>query len=211
MLASTDMLTIEEKYRSPETIRPTHHVVMFSNHLPRVGSTDPGTWRRIELIPFQTTIPEGTDKPNYEDKLVKDAGGAILAWIVEGARMFFEDGCRLNPPAVVVAKTEEYRQQENWLQNFIDECCRVTTTPGNGPKYVIGVGKLYEAYKSYADNTGTYRRSMPDFNRAMENAGYEKRTGRGGFKYWEKIDLVYERYVEDQTAQNDDFGEAGES
>ena len=211
MLASTDMLTIEEKYRSPETIKPTHHVVMFSNHLPRVGSTDLGTWRRLLLIPFQTTIPAGSDKPNYADKLVKEAGGAILDWTIQGARMFFEDGCRLEPPAVVLEATARYRQQEDWLQNFIDECCRVMKTPGEGPRLIVGVGKLYEVYKSYADATGTYRRSMPDFNRAMENAGFEKRTVRGGFKCWEKIDLIYERYAEDQLADNNDDGEAGES
>ncbi len=63
-LASTDMLTIEEKYRQPESIRPTHHLVMFSNHLPRVGSTDDGTWRRIQLVPFNVVIKPSADKPN---------------------------------------------------------------------------------------------------------------------------------------------------
>ncbi len=211
MLASTDMLTVEEKYRSPETIKPTHHVVMFSNHLPRVGSTDAGTWRRIELIPFQTTIPAGSDKPNYADKLVREAGGAILNWTIQGAKMFFEDGCRLSPPALVIEATSHYRQQEDWLQNFIDECCMVTKT-SKGPQYAVRVGKLYEAYKSYADTTGTYRRSMPDFNRAMENAGFEKKEdAHSHAKYWERIDLVYERYAEDRLKDKDELAEAAEA
>ena len=56
-VASTDRLTIEEKYKTPETIRQTHTLILFTNHLPRVGSTDSGTWRRLIVVPFKATIP----------------------------------------------------------------------------------------------------------------------------------------------------------
>lgn len=201
-LASTDLLTIEEKYRQPETIRPSHHLVMFSNHLPRVGSTDDGTWRRIQLVPFSTTIAKGTDRPNYADYLFKNAGGAILQWVIDGARLFFENGCRIDTPAAVKMATNEYRDQENWLQNFLDECCTIIKPEKeNSPHIFAGVGALYDAYKSYADRTGTYRRSMPDFNRAMETAGFIKTSASGGYKFWKGIDLNNAKYIEADDAR----------
>lgn len=42
-LASTDKLTIEEKFKQPETVRQTHTLVLFTKFLPRVGSMDNGT------------------------------------------------------------------------------------------------------------------------------------------------------------------------
>lgn len=201
-LASTDMLTIEEKYRQPETITPSHHLVMFSNHLPRVGSTDDGTWRRIQLVPFSTTIEKKTDKPNYADYLFQNAGGAVLQWVITGAMDFIKNGCRLEPPEAVRKATDKYRDQENWLQNFFDECCMVKKTEAeNTPSIFIGVGALYDAYKEYADRTGTYRRSMPDFNRAMETAGFIKRTVSGGYKHWQGIDLKNRLYMNPQGEQ----------
>lgn len=52
-LASTDKLTIEEKYRSPEDITQSHTLILFTNHLPRVGSMDNGTWRRLIVIHYR--------------------------------------------------------------------------------------------------------------------------------------------------------------
>lgn len=198
-LASTDLLTIEEKYRQPETIKPTHHIVMFSNHLPRVGSNDDGTWRRIQLVPFSTKIQKSADKPNYANYLFRNAGGAVMQWIIDGAKDFIESGCHLEPPKAVLDATEKYRNQEDWLQNFFDECC-IVRKPGteNMPSIFVGAGALYDAYKEYADRTGTYRRSMPDFNRAMENAGFIKETVRGGYKHWKGIDLKGTYYAEEQ-------------
>lgn len=197
-LASTDTLTIEEKYRQPEAIKPTHHIVMFSNHLPRVGSTDDGTWRRIQLVPFNETIQPGTDKPNYADTLFRKAGGAVLSWIIEGARKFIQAGCHLNVPEAVKEATNKYRGQEDWLQNFIDDRCKVEDEKTKG--LFIGVGALYQAYKEYADQSGVYRRSMPDFNRAMESAGFPKVGIQGGRKVWRCIDLMDAKYLEEQLS-----------
>jgi len=41
-LASTDMLVAEEKYKAPEAFRQSHTICLFTNHMPRVGSTDGG-------------------------------------------------------------------------------------------------------------------------------------------------------------------------
>ena len=54
--ASTDKLTIEEKYKQPETVKQSHTLVLFTNHIPRVGSTDDGTWRRLLVVPSLTVF-----------------------------------------------------------------------------------------------------------------------------------------------------------
>ena len=166
-LASTDNLTIEEKYRSPEDIVPSHTLVLFTNHLPRVGSTDDGTWRRIIVVPFNAVIPEGTGVQNMSDLLVEEAGPAVLSWIIQGAVDFTLSGFKLTFPDAVAMATEEYRSRENWLERFISERCI------REPNARVGARELYTEYKTWAQDTGEYTRRESDFAEAMDKAGYQ--------------------------------------
>lgn len=178
-LASTDDLTIEQKYRDPETIKPSHHISLFSNFLPRVGSTDNGTWRRLNVIPFNATMPAGSnDIPNYAAMLAEKAGGAILTWIIKGAITFSLLGYHLPDCKRVTEATAVYKQRENWLQLFLSERC----VSEKGAK--IRCGDLYTAYKQYAAESGDYVRRLADFNAAMESAGFQQTSGGGNRKYW---------------------------
>jgi P4 family phage/plasmid primase-like protien len=167
-IASTDKLTVEEKYKAPETVEQSHTLVLFTNFMPRVGSTDQGTWRRITVIPFRAVISLDEDIPNYTEKLVKEAGPAILKWAIAGAVSFCKNGFRLNIPETVAEATEAYRARENWLENFISERC--VKEPG----VRVGARDLYLEYKDWAAEAGEYVRRENDFSAAMEAAGYQK-------------------------------------
>ena len=167
-VCSTDRITIEEKYKAPETITPSHTLCLFTNHLPRVGSTDPGTWRRLIVVPFRATIPTQGSRANYGDILVQEAGPSILSWAIEGAVNFACNGYQLQTPDVVKEVTAAYRGQEDWVGNFLSECCTVDAAAR------ISSSELYQAYRAWAERSGDYVRRLPDFNAAMEAAGFQK-------------------------------------
>ena len=85
-LCSTDAVFAEKKYKDPFQFIPSHTLVLYTNHLPRVGANDPGTWRRLIVIPFNAHIEGNNDIKNYADYLLKNAGEYVLAWIIEGAQ-----------------------------------------------------------------------------------------------------------------------------
>ncbi len=89
-LCSTDEITAEKKYKDPFKYIPTHTLVLYTNHLPKVGAIDDGTWRRLIVIPFEAKIQESKDIKNYTDFLIKNAGGGILSWIIEGAKKIID-------------------------------------------------------------------------------------------------------------------------
>ena len=64
---------------------------------------DTGIWRRLIVIPFEQTITPSVDIKNYADHLYAKAGGAVLAWIMEGARLIHSENYHLSPPKQVVA------------------------------------------------------------------------------------------------------------
>lgn len=178
-ITSTDRIKVERKYHDPEEIEPSHHIVLFSNYLPRVGSTDSGTWRRIEVLPFNATMPDGDeDVPNYAQELADKAGGAILAWIIEGAKRFAEARYRFKRPQAVTTATDEYKRREDWLEGFIAECCI-------RDEYAEArAGELYELYKLHAARTGEYCRRSNDFYSAMLEKGFESVSKGGHKKEW---------------------------
>ena len=85
-LSSTDEIHAEKKYKAPFKFTPSHTLVLYTNHLPKVGAMDEGTWRRLIVIPFQAKIEGKSDIKNYGDYLFHNAGGAILKWVIDGAK-----------------------------------------------------------------------------------------------------------------------------
>lgn len=177
-ISSTDPFQVEEKYKQPEIVKPSHTLCLFTNHLPRVGSTDNGTWRRIIVIPFNAVIKRDSTIQNYADYLVEKAGGAILSWAVEGAQIFARNGFHLDVPESVEEATEAYRERENWLENFVsDRCIRE-------PGARVGARELYSAYKEWSDALKDYTRSEKDFSAEMEKRGISKMKSHGVNTYF---------------------------
>ena len=68
-LASTDKIAAEKKYKDPFAFTPSHTLVLYTNHLPKVGARDAGIWRRLIVIPFEAKIEGSSDIKNYADHL----------------------------------------------------------------------------------------------------------------------------------------------
>lgn len=173
-LCSTDEISAEKKYRDPFKYTPTHTLVLYTNHLPRVGANDEGTWRRLIVIPFNAKIEGKADIKNYADYLAEKAGGAVLTWIIEGARKVIERNFKLSIPQRVSDAINHYRENNDWLSMFIEDCCEVD------PSYTQKSGELYQEYRAYCARTGEYTRSTTDFYTGLDTAGFEKHKSKTG-------------------------------
>ena len=173
-LCSTDEVSAEKKYKDPFKYVPTHTLVLYTNHLPRVGASDDGTWRRLVVIPFNAKIHGNSDIKNYADYLVKNAGGAILAWIIEGAQKALKNKFTLSVPQVVQDAITQYRDNNDWLSIFIEDCCEVDCA------LTEKSGDLYQEYRAYCMRNGEYARSTTDFYTGLETAGFTRKKTKAG-------------------------------
>ena len=193
-IASVDTITGEKKYHDPFTFTPTHTTVLYTNHLPRVGSNDKGTWRRLVVAPFNANIKN--PRSDYGEELLKKASGAVLRWVIDGAKMFIEGDFKLPTCKKVNEAIGKYREENDWLAHFLDECCIV------GEKESTGGGVLYKAYRAWATETGEYVRRNRDFADALKQAGFlTKKTKTGSM--WFGLTLSVERAV--GTTAEEDF------
>jgi P4 family phage/plasmid primase-like protien len=168
---STDTMVAKRLYKDPHEFTPTHMLVLCTNHLPKVSSTDLGTWRRIIVLPFTQVIPPEEIVTDFHSLLIESEGAGILAWAVEGAVRFSDAGCDIpDKPAAVKAASSEYREAEDWVANFVQDCCH--PWDGEGDEPILRHSDLYHSYARWAKNTGEYTRSANAFGRALLVAGW---------------------------------------
>ena len=173
-LCSVDPIEAEKKFKDPFHFDPSHTLVLYTNHLPKVSANDDGTWRRLIVIPFNAKIVGNSDIKNYGDYLYENAGPAILAWVINGAKKAFDKGFKFERPKVVVDAVEAYREENDWLGQFLEEHCDV------GAEYEEKSGELYQSYRSACLLTGEYIRSTTDFYGSLEKIGFTKRRNKNG-------------------------------
>lgn len=173
-LCSTDEITAEKKYKDPFKYTPTHTLVLYTNHLPRVGANDDGTWRRLIVIPFNAKIQGKSDIKNYADYLYENAGGAVLFWIIEGAQKAINNSFKISVPSVVKDAIGRYRDSNDWFSIFIEDCCEVDKT------FIQKSGEFYQEYRAYCARNGEFTRSTTEFYTALENAGFLRKKTKSG-------------------------------
>ena len=168
-LCSTDEIYAEKKYKDPFSFVPSHTLVLYTNHLPRVGASDAGTWRRLIVIPFNALITGISEVKNYADHLFQEAGEYVLQWIIEGAQAVIQNDFDITLPKCVRDAIQAYRDNNDWFANFLDDCCEVDKS------YTQKSGELYVEYRAHCARNGEYARSTSDFYTALELAGFERR------------------------------------
>lgn len=173
-LCSTDEIYAEKKYKDPFSYIPTHTLVLYTNHLPKVGAIDKGTWRRLIVIPFDAKIEGSADIKNYADYLYENAGGAILQWVIEGARKVISDNYKIDPPKKVRDAIEHYKESNDWLSYFLSERCELDHA------YVAKSSEVYNEYRIFCAQVGEFTRSTTDFYTALESIGFERFRDRKG-------------------------------
>ena len=168
-LCSTDEIFAEKKYKDPFSFKPSHTLVLYTNHLPKVGAIDDGIWRRLIVIPFNAKISGKSDIKNYSEFLIKKSGGYIVKWLIEGAKKAIDNHFKIKNPKVVQDAIEKYKQDNDWMSHFLDACCELGT--GLEEKS----GDVYCAYRSYCTRTGEFIRSTAEFYNALEMRGIRRR------------------------------------
>lgn len=131
-IVGTDEITARLMQRDFVTFPATHTLLINTNYLPRVSETDHGTWRRLVLLEWPFTfrrndeevagpldrLGDRTLKPRLRKKAQQSA---VLAWIVDGARMYAEAGRTLPPPPEAVQQaTAAWRDDSDPLGQFIE-------------------------------------------------------------------------------------------
>jgi putative DNA primase/helicase len=169
-LTGGDVLTARRMKEDLWDFRPTHKVILVTNHRPEIRGTDFAIWRRVRLVPFSVQIAKEDQDKELPAKLRKELPG-VLAWCVAGCLLWQEEG--LEPPEEVCAATDDYRAGQDVLAGFLAECCTVQAD------LRVRAGALYGAYKGWAERSGERPESQRRFGEAMTERAFQRHESHG--------------------------------
>jgi len=133
-LTGGDPLSGRALYCDTITFNPQFTLVVCTNHLFDIKSTDDGTWRRIRVCDFESKF---LDKPYdnekdfpknkypYQFKCVKDIDSRFEAWAPYFISMLVEIAFETNGVVEdcpqVLAASQKYKMQQDYFMQFFEE------------------------------------------------------------------------------------------
>ena len=186
-LTGGDKITARFMRQDFFTFTPQFTLIIAGNHKPGLRNVDEAIRRRLQLVPFTVTIPEGERDGELEEKLKAEWPG-ILQWMIEGT-IEWAGGGGLQPPEAVLSATHDYLESEDAVAAWIRDCCVIDT--GTYTRNAV----LFASWQQWAKTAGEHPVKMTKFTKALDVRGFERyRTGKArGF-----IGIAVRRTEEDR-------------
>lgn len=170
-------------------VRPVFKPVLSSNHQPDIYGTDEGIWRRVNIVPWDVTIPAEERRPFEEvvREMVAEAPG-ILNWLIDGLAQYVRDG-GLRPPPEVRAVTDAHRNDMDPVARFVRHCVTVRSDIeiSDAPDWQppeearVGARAMFEAFNKWLTENGAKPWGETAFGRQMG-----ERAETFGFRRFDK-------------------------
>ncbi len=169
-------------FENPMEFIATHKLFMDCNHRPRVNDADDAIWNRLRLVPFLNHVSHDEMDLDLPNKMFAEAQG-VLAWAVRGSQNWYKrlrEGARgggLGVPPEVKGAGEEWRDEDDPLRDFLEDCCSLEDIGDD--KCFTPVGDMRAAYDRWAKDDGQKFTIGPrEFNDRMEQRGIVQSRGR---------------------------------
>jgi P4 family phage/plasmid primase-like protien len=192
----------------PETVSfiPQFKLVVTCNSLMGVKANDHGTWRRIRAVPFKSLFTENPvigdpDKP-FQFKLDKYIDEKFDSWKEVFAAMLvdraFKTGGMVKDCSIVMAKSNEYRQSQDYISEFTNDCVK------RDPNGRIKKMELNHEFTQW--HQATIGRNVPSPREI--HAYMDKKFGKyDKHNCWRGAKIRYEADMADGTTTDSTIGE----
>lgn len=173
-----DLLDAEEiegrhLYKDIVSWAPTHSLFLNTNHAPTMGDTGDASWRRLSRLDFPfryrkagEEIESDRDRrgdPELKRALARGREGqeALLAWILSGARAWYEKGPEEDAPSSVEIAVQRWREESDDLLRFIAQ--EMVWDPDGW----VARSDMYEAFAGWLRQGGQKALSVKTFGMRM--------------------------------------------
>lgn len=169
-LTGGDRITARFMHQDDFEFAPKFKLLFAGNSKPGLKSTDEAIRRRIHIVPFSVTIPQGERDTLLQEKLHAEAAG-ILQWMIDGCLLWQKHG--LNPPSEVIDATNDYVESEDDILAWINSSCDI------GPNLVSPIKDLYANYRTYCDDANERPIKRRRLMQYLTGHGYEETVDFG--------------------------------
>ncbi len=192
-LTGGDLVAARYLYGEFFSFTPQCKLILRTNHRPHIRGTDHAIWRRVSLIPFEYKVPADKKNAQLTEELKAEASG-IFNWLIEGCMNWQQEG--LKQPVMIEEATEDYRQEEDVLGDFLKQKTATDVSGRTQSK------TLYDAYVGYCQANGLHELSQKAFSMTLEERGMKKIKAKNG-NYWHGILLQLSEATSSQEDQDE--------
>lgn len=164
-----DWIRCSYKHRDHFEYRPQFKIWLVSNHPVSGDVDDAAFWGRIRVIEFPNSYLGKEDKELKGRMKTETNLRGVLAWLVEGAMRWFAAPNGLPIPDEIETATQKARQDLDYVQQWLDECCDVDMT---GNTWTINK-VVYKSYQDWCVDNGINPKGTRHFGRALAAKGFD--------------------------------------
>lgn len=187
--------------------RPTHKLVLYTNHPPKGLASDFAMFRRLLYFWYplryvddpehhRTNDPQNAHIYRQKDgglpDKLKEEASWILAWLVRGCLLWQAEG-GINPPAKLRAAAEAIRLEEDLLGRFLEDVAE-QADPDDRVPFKEFYDRFSQWYGENVDDSDRYRPKKKAVTDQLRRKGYRVPSARetGGQVYVYGVDLPME-------------------
>lgn len=165
-LTGNDIVSARNLYDTYQDITIDGKIVILTNEKPVVKDKSNGIWDRMHIVPFNHRVEKHQKVDLLHEKLLQEESAGILNWILDGLRIYFEQG--LQETTAMKQLKQKYRLNSDPIRYFMDIHYDVSA------KETIRSASLYKHYKSWYRDTFNEAVSLPQgrFNDEVGRMGY---------------------------------------
>ncbi|MBF0388601.1 MAG: DNA primase [Desulfamplus sp.] len=176
----SDSLTGRNPHDTHSVIfQPSHTLFLLTNNKPRVNPDDFAIWERLLVFPFELSfVDREPTKPDerranktLKDDLLQESSG-ILAWLVRGCLEWQKQG--INPPVKLKQEVDLYQREQDYLAEFIDDCCNV-----GDDSYTVAGSVIYKKFEEWwIENKSNNVPQIQTFGKKLGKRFNKKQTNK---------------------------------
>lgn len=169
-LLGRDTITARHLYEREFQFVPAFKLFINTNFLPLIQDDTVFSSGRINVLTFDRHFEPYEQDHHLKDTLKTATNiSGVFNWCLEGLKLYREQG--LKPPECVKTATQNYRQNSDKMQNFIDEC--LMEHPGKNSD----AKQVYQCFSRWCDENGFGTESKRNFFDEMRNKGIYAERG----------------------------------
>ncbi len=196
-IASGESPNVRDLWKGVDSYTPHYKLIFCGNYVPKFNWRLNANMRRLCLIPFNNTIPNGKEDIHLSKKLLKEKEG-ILAWIVKGAMRSFKESVKKKPPVI-----EEYTRKLMFQEDPIYGFCQDEVIQTDNSDDMVQAKMLFEAYNDWRELNDLprleYKQHIKDFGERLKSLHYAKRFNASKQVVYIGIRLRLDDYCDGET------------
>lgn len=145
---------------------------MATNFLPRLNSDDAAMWKRVKPIHFPVVVSsQGKEIKKYGEKIFAEEASGILNWLLDGVRMYQEQG--LDDLPQITDAVSAYRRDVDTVAQFVDASVDEHQLVVQDAM-TIGCRQLHLIYQRWCADNGAKPLGERRFGQRMQSLGFER-------------------------------------